>query len=57
MANNTLQGWGNRRVHGGEFGCVMVIEASYEDTTHVAVVDYDKPICYLHEWDKAWHFR
>ena len=40
-----------------DFNFCLVIEASYEDTTHVAVVDYDKPICYLHEWDKAWHFR
>ena len=40
-----------------DFNFCLVIEASYEDTTHVAVVDYDKPICYLHEWDKAWHFQ
>jgi hypothetical protein len=39
------------------FNFCLVIEPSYEDTTHVAVVDYDKPICYLHEWSKAWHFQ
>ena len=40
-----------------DFNFCLVIEASYEDTTHVGVVDYDKPICYLHEWNKAWHFQ
>ncbi len=39
------------------FNFCLVIEPSYEDTTHVAIVDYDKPICYLHEWSKAWHFQ
>ena len=39
------------------FNFCLVIEPSCEDTTHVAVVDYDKPICYLHEWSKAWHFQ
>jgi hypothetical protein len=33
----------------------MVVDPSYEDTTHVAVLDYDKSVCYLHEWSKAWH--
>jgi hypothetical protein len=37
------------------FNFCLVIEPSYEDSTHVVVVDYDKPICYLHEWSKAWH--
>jgi hypothetical protein len=32
-----------------------VVDPSYEDTTHVVILDYDKPICYLHEWTKAWH--
>lgn len=39
-----------------DFGFCLVIEPSCEDTTHVAIVDYRKPICYLHEWSKAWHF-
>jgi hypothetical protein len=39
------------------FNFCLVIEPSYEDTTHVAVVDYDKPICYLHEWSKAWNLQ
>ena len=38
------------------FNFCLIIEPSYEDTTHVTIVDYDKPICYLHEWSKAWHF-
>src|SRR5713226_8944053 len=39
------------------FNFCLVIEPSCEDTTHVAVVDYDKPVCYLHECSKAWHFQ
>ena len=37
------------------FNFCMVIDPSYEDSTHVAILDYDKPICYLHEGGKAWH--
>jgi hypothetical protein len=47
------QGLKNRQ----HFNFCLVIEPSYEDSTHVAVVDYDKPICYLHEWNKAWNFQ
>ena len=39
------------------FDFSLVIEPSYEDTTRVAIVDYDRPMCYLHEWSKAWHFK
>jgi len=38
-----------------DFNFCMVVDPSYEDATHVVIVDYDKPICYLHEWSKAWH--
>jgi hypothetical protein len=38
-----------------DFNFCRVTDPSYEDATHVAVLDYDKPICYLHEWTKAWH--
>ena len=38
------------------FNFCLTIEPSHEDTTHVTVVDWDKPICYLHEWSKPWHF-
>jgi hypothetical protein len=37
------------------FNFCKVTDPSYEDATHVAILDYDKPICYLHEWTKAWH--
>jgi hypothetical protein len=39
------------------FNFCLVIEPRCEDTTRVAVVDYDKPICYLQESSKAWHFQ
>ncbi len=38
-----------------DFNFCYVIDPSYEDATHIAIVDYDKPICYLHEHIKAWH--
>jgi hypothetical protein len=38
-----------------DFNFCPMTEPSYEDATHIAVVDYKKPICYLHEWSKAWH--
>jgi hypothetical protein len=38
-----------------DFNFCLVTDPSYEDATHIAVLDYDKPICYLHEWTKAWH--
>jgi hypothetical protein len=38
-----------------DFNFCYVADPSYEDATHIAVVDYNKPICYLHEWTKAWH--
>lgn len=38
------------------FNFCLVIEPSHEDMTYVAVVDYDKPVSYLHEWSKPWHF-
>jgi hypothetical protein len=37
------------------FKFCMVVDPSFEDTTHVVILDYDKPSCYLHEWTKAWH--
>jgi|ERR1051325_1523423 hypothetical protein len=38
-----------------DFNFCLVIEPSCEDTTHVVIVDYDQPICYLHQWKKPWH--
>ncbi len=37
-----------------DFSFCMVVDPSYEDATHVAIVDYHKPICHLHEWIKPW---
>src|SRR5260221_2714632 len=39
------------------FNFSLVIEPSYEGSTQVAIVDYDRPICYLYEWSKAWHYN
>ena len=38
-----------------DFSFCLVIDSSYEDATHVAILDYNQPVCYLHEWTKAWH--
>jgi len=40
-----------------DFNFSLVIEPSYDGSTQVAIIDYDKPICYLYEWSKAWHFQ
>ena len=37
----------------------LVIDPSYEDATHIAVVDYqevERHFCYYHTYWKAWHF-
>lgn len=39
------------------FNFSLIIDASFEHATQLCIVDYDKPICYLHEWCKAWHFQ
>ena len=54
MAEAELENKGLK--HRQHFNFCLVIEPSYEDTTHVAVVDFDKPICYLHQYRKAWNF-
>jgi hypothetical protein len=38
-----------------DFSFCMVVDPSYEDATHVAIVDYHKPICHLHEWINPWN--
>ena len=35
----------------------LLVEADWEDATHVVILDYRKPVLYLHEWRKAWHFQ
>lgn len=45
--------------HSDDFGFCLEIEPRYEDTTHVAVVDFrqdERPFCYFHHYRKAWHF-
>jgi hypothetical protein len=44
-----------KRQNYSNFSFCMVVDPSYEDATHVAIVDYEKPICHLHEWIKPWH--
>ena len=39
-----------------DFSFCMVVDPSYEDATHVAIVDYHNPVCHLHEWIKPWNF-
>ena len=43
-----------------DFSFCFVVDPSYEDATHVAVVDNDqgkRPFCYFHECSKAWHLH
>lgn len=45
--------------HADDFGFCLDIDPSYEDTTHVAIVDFrqdKRPFCYFHHYRKAWHF-
>lgn len=37
------------------FNFCYVANPSSEDATHIAILDYDRPVCYLHEWKKAWN--
>jgi len=39
-----------------EFNFCLVGDPSFDADTHVAVLDYDKPFCYLHEWCEARDF-
>jgi hypothetical protein len=38
-----------------DFNFCSIIDPSYQNATHIAIVDWDKPTCYLHAWIKAWH--
>ncbi len=43
-----------------DFLLCLEIDASYEDTTHVAIVDVEsarRPYCYFHDYGKAWYFH
>jgi hypothetical protein len=39
------------------FSFCPVIEPCFDDASHVVIVDYELPVCYLHEWHKAWCFH
>lgn len=39
------------------FSFCPIIEPGYDDASHIVIVDYQDPICYLHEWHKAWDFH
>ncbi|MCX6908355.1 MAG: hypothetical protein NTY01_09975 [Verrucomicrobia bacterium] len=41
----------------GQFSFCPVIEPCFDDASHVVIVDYNLPVCYLHEWHKAWCFH
>src|SRR6266436_8596320 len=47
------QGFESRK----HFNFALVIDPSYEHMTRITIVDHDRPICYLHEWIKPWHFK
>jgi len=55
LAERELNRNGIRQFEAYNF-CVL-IEPSTEDATHVVIVDYDRAVCYLHEWTKAWNFH
>lgn len=40
-----------------DFSFCLVVDASFEDATHVAILDFKRPACYLHDWAKAWAFN
>jgi|ERR1044071_3195480 hypothetical protein len=42
---------------GQHFSFCLVIDASQEHGTQVSIVHPDKPVCYLYDWCKAWHFH
>jgi hypothetical protein len=35
----------------------LVIDASCDDRTHVAIIAFGHPVCYEHHWSKAWKFH
>ena len=38
-----------------EFNFCLVVEP--EDVTHIVIIESTRPLCYLHEGRKAWHFH
>jgi len=41
----------------GDYALELVIDASTEDRTHVAIIEFGHPVCYEHHWSKAWKFH
>jgi hypothetical protein len=35
----------------------LIIDASSDDRTHVAIIEFGHPVCYEHHWSKAWKFH
>jgi len=57
LAEDVLKRKGFQDLH--DFAFCHLIDSSYEDATHVAVIDYredERPFCYFHVYYKAWHF-
>ena len=35
----------------------LIVQPSIRDATHIVIMDYQRPVCYLHEWIKGCHFH
>ena len=58
LAEEEIRRKGLRKRHDTYF--CLVVDPSYADATHVAVVDYDqekRPFCYFQEYSKAWNLE
>jgi hypothetical protein len=54
LAEHELNGDGIKSLE--QFSFCLIIEPSDEDSTHIVIVDYQHPTCYLHDWNKEWNF-
>ena len=55
MAERKLNQQGIRQFE--VFSFCLLIQPSSTDATHIVIVDYQLPVCYIHEWTKAWNFH
>jgi hypothetical protein len=55
MAERKLNQQGIRQFE--VFSFCLLIQPSFDDATHIVIVDYQLPVCYIHEWTKAWNFH
>jgi hypothetical protein len=53
MAERKLNQQGIRQFE--VFSFCLLIQPSFDDATHIVIVDYQLPVCYIHEWTKAWN--